>query len=107
MKIRRVYNHWIPQLLNVDGITLYPFILFSGGPQYLKRQSWGRDLYKHEWIHVEQYRRDGVFKFAVKYLWYQITKGYEKNPYEVEAYRRQSEPFTPEEQSAWDGDIKS
>lgn len=39
----------------------------------------------HENTHKEQFKKEGWFKFVIKYLWYQITKGYTNNPYEVEA----------------------
>lgn len=39
----------------------------------------------HEECHKLQWRRDGAFKFIMKYLWYQLRYGYAKNPYEVEA----------------------
>ena len=101
MKIRRKFNHWIPQLLNVGGIALYPFILFAQSKYSVRNKP---TLYKHEWIHIEQYRR-GYFKFVVTYLWYQITKGYKNNPYELEAWARQDEPFTEEERAAWVEDM--
>jgi predicted nuclease of restriction endonuclease-like RecB superfamily len=37
---------------------------------------------KHEEMHKEQIRTEG-WKFYVKYLWYNITRGYKNNPYEV------------------------
>ena len=40
---------------------------------------------RHEEKHKEQWRRDGWFKFAIKYLYYQIKYGYKGNPYELEA----------------------
>ena len=40
---------------------------------------------KHENRHKLQWKRDGIFKFTIKYLWYQIRYGYEHNPYEVDA----------------------
>jgi len=39
----------------------------------------------HEDAHKKQWQRDGRLKFAVKYLWYHISQGYDKNPYEMEA----------------------
>ena len=39
----------------------------------------------HENHHKVQWKRDGIIKFALKYLWYQIRYGYKNNPYEVEA----------------------
>ena len=42
-------------------------------------------LRKHELMHIEQMKRDGVLKYMVMYNWYWITIGYENNPYEIEA----------------------
>lgn len=42
-------------------------------------------LRKHELMHIEQIKRDGVFKYMIRYNWYWVTVGYEKNPYEIEA----------------------
>ena len=42
-------------------------------------------LYKHEKMHIEQVKRDGRFKFIIKYLYYTIRYGYKNNPYEIEA----------------------
>ena len=44
---------------------------------------------KHEDKHKQQWKQEGLIKFAVKYLWYQLIKGYKNNPYEIEA--RQAE----------------
>lgn len=46
-------------------------------------------LFKHENTHIEQVKRDGKFKFLIKYIWYLLRYGYKNNPYEVEA--RQAE----------------
>ena len=45
----------------------------------------------HELVHVAQLQRDGGIRMRVRYLWYSLTRGYENNPYEIEAYRRQTE----------------
>lgn len=42
-------------------------------------------LYLHEFIHLCQVERDGLFKFLFKYLWYNIRYGYRNNLYEVNA----------------------
>ena len=44
---------------------------------------------RHERIHVEQWKRLGLFGFLVRYLWYHFRYGYAQNPLEVEA--RQAE----------------
>lgn len=48
-------------------------------------------LRHHELIHIEQMARDGQALFWIKLVWYLIRYGYEKSPYEVEAYARQWE----------------
>ena len=106
MKIRRKYNNWIPQLLNVGAITLYPYILFSRTVYSMKRNlQEPAHLFKHEYIHIEQVRNMGWFKFYFLYLVESARNGYDDNKYEVEAYSRQTEPFTPEEQKAFNEDF--
>jgi len=54
----------------------------------LTREAWldGRIL-RHEWAHVEQWRRYGLLGFLARYLWYHFKFGYAGNPLEVEARR--------------------
>jgi hypothetical protein len=40
---------------------------------------------KHEDRHKEQWKEEGRIKFLFKYIWYSITKGYQNNPYEIDA----------------------
>ena len=106
MKIRRVYNHWIPQLLNVGAITLYPFILFSRSVAGIKtHRKEPEHLFKHEYIHIEQVRRLGWFKFYFLYLVDNAKNGYDENKYEIEAYTRQIEPLNEEERKAFNEDF--
>ena len=42
-------------------------------------------LYLHEFIHLCQVEREGLFKFLFKYLWYNIIYGYRNNLYEFDA----------------------
>ena len=107
MKIRRKYNNWIPQLLNVGAITLYPYILFARSVTGLKGNNgdYAIQLFKHEYIHIEQVRKMGWFKFYFLYLVESAKNGYEDNKYEVEAYARQNEQFTDEEQKAFNEDF--
>ena len=42
-------------------------------------------LYFHELFHLAQVKHYGVFKFLLKYLWYNIRYGYRNNPFEDEA----------------------
>ena len=48
-------------------------------------------LRRHEMVHIEQLERDGTIVFCTKYLWWIVRYGYWRNPYEVEAYRREQE----------------
>ena len=106
MKIRRKYNNWIPQLLRVGAITLYPFILFSRSVPGIKTyRQHPEHLFKHEYIHIEQVRNMGWFKFYFLYLVESAKNGYRDNKYEVEAYTRQTEPLNDEEQKAFDEDF--
>ena len=74
-------NHWIPKLLRVNGIVLYPYVLFAKEPS--------ERLMAHEMIHVEQIQRYGVVMFYLRYLWETIRpRGYKFNILEIEARER-------------------
>ncbi len=106
MKIRRKYNHWIPQLFNVGAITLYPYILFARSVQGIKTYRKNPEhLFKHEYIHIEQVRKLGWFKFYFTYIIESFKKDYLDISYEVEAYARQVEPLNEEEQKAFNEDF--
>jgi hypothetical protein len=40
---------------------------------------------RHEAIHVQQWKRHGLVRFALLYLWFHFRYGYRDNPFEVEA----------------------
>ena len=46
-------------------------------------------LIRHESTHLAQIARDGYITFAAKYLWWNCTRGYLNNPYEIEARKAQ------------------
>ena len=54
---------------------------------FLNDQRW----YKHELVHIEQYKKHGLVKFLTLYLWYSIKYGYYNNPFEVEARKKEKE----------------
>lgn len=56
------------------------YILF----EYRLRQ----DIIAHERVHLEQIARVGPVRFSVSYLYWLWRVGYEKNPWEIEAYAR-------------------
>ena len=72
-------------LWNFDGLaTPWNTIYYRNAKMYIDTK-----LRKHELMHIEQMKRDGVLKYMIMYNWYWVTVGYEKNPYEIEA--RESE----------------
>lgn len=80
--------------LKIEGIVLYPFVLFASKEPH-------EDLNNHERIHCDQIRRDGFFHFYSRYLWEYFCnrrKGMNKDEayraisYEREAYLHHHEP---------------
>ena len=65
------------------GIALWPFIFVLDKDD--------KTLVEHEKIHIKQQERGLVIGFYLKYLYYHFTVGYEKNPYEIEAYAHQDD----------------
>jgi hypothetical protein len=47
------------------------------------------EIRSHELIHIEQMERDGPIWFCIRYVWWNIRRGYWDNPYEIEAYARE------------------
>ena len=92
MRVRFKYGHWLPRLLRVDGITLYPWVLFKGGKEAVP--GWMLD---HEQVHVEQVKRDGLVRFLCVYVGDYVKgrwagkshhEAYRAIRYEVEAYAK-------------------
>lgn len=100
MNIRVKYDHWYPKLINVDGITIYPWILYADVKEQVDPI-----LYKHEMVHVGQIRKEGWLTFYFKYLAsfchnflrYSYDDAYMAIPYEIEAYAKEDEPLTEAE----------
>ncbi len=92
MKLRVRYSHFVPKILGVRAIVLYPFVLFVE-----PREQVPVSVVQHEMIHVRQVRRDGWIKFYFSYLREYFlalirTRGrhleaYRAISYEVEAYQ--------------------
>jgi hypothetical protein len=40
---------------------------------------------EHEAVHVRQWKRYGLARFALLYVWFHLRYGYWRNPFEVEA----------------------
>ena len=64
-----------------DASVIYPFI-------FTKDKN-NKVLMAHEMVHVEQIKRLGWLRFYATYLYYQIRYGSDKNPFEIEAYKKQ------------------
>lgn len=88
--------HWMKRTW-VRGVVIGNRILFSAPASEI--EPW---LLRHELEHAYQQMREGVILFYCKYFYYSIRYGYKKNPYEIEAYQRQTDPLTTnEEQLLW------
>lgn len=101
MKIRIIENSFIAKNILKRSITLYPFICLQGDIEICKEQK----ILNHEWIHVEQIRKDGFMYFYLKYFKdYCVNlfkfgfseKSYEEIPYEKEAYLKMNSFKLPE-----------
>lgn len=49
-------------------------------------------LRKHELEHVAQMEREGKLMFMIKYIYFDLTIGYNDNPYEIEARKASERP---------------
>lgn len=84
------YNSWLGKVLarinskKTYAITIGQRTFYSESKEYVDKHPWWR---AHEDHHKVQWKEVGYFKFPVKYIWFQIIKGYENNPYEIEANR--------------------
>ncbi|NJM09327.1 MAG: hypothetical protein HC883_00045 [Bdellovibrionaceae bacterium] len=68
MRIRQRYDHWIPRLLRVEAIVLYPYMLFSS-----KQGAVDARTLRHEWQHVHQINFVGVWRFYLSYILFYIA----------------------------------
>lgn len=71
---------------NYNGYIVPPFGIF------IKESE--RDnaaLLEHEMIHWKQFQREGLLSFLFNYSKQSIKKGYDKNPYEIEARTAETE----------------
>jgi hypothetical protein len=92
MKPKFYFNNWLPKILKVGGITLFPFILVAVGEEQAIQQG----IVQHEMVHVEQVQRLGWFGMYWKYLadYFKFrfaglthTQAYFTLPLEAEAFK--------------------
>lgn len=65
---------------NYHGFTIPPFGIFIK-----ESEKNNTALLEHELVHWQQFQREGLLPFIINYGKQAITKGYDKNPYEIEA----------------------
>ncbi len=85
---------WMKRL-NIAGIVMGRHIMFAVPADQIS--SW---LFRHELQHAYQQIEHGRFRFYAKYFYYSLRYGLRNNPYEIEAYARQSIPLTESEETA-------
>src|SRR4051812_36289392 len=93
MKFIKVRGVMLLRPFKIEGIVLYPFVFFASKTPNEK-------IDNHERIHVEQIKRDGVFKFYRQYLseYFKARRkglshdlAYRAISYEKEAYQHQND----------------
>lgn len=91
--MRKICSCFPLRVLKVEGIVLYPFVLFA--PKNPSTQ-----LLNHERIHVDQITRDGVWAFYTSYFRQYFSarvsglthdQAYRRISYEREAYEHQED----------------
>ncbi len=84
------FNHWLPKMFKLWGISLYPYILYADSPKDIPLR-----ILRHETCHWTQQRKDGL-RFYIKYLFFYFKNylkyknhndAYLNIPYEIEARR--------------------
>ena len=108
MKPIIIYNCLLTQIIELDGIVLFPFVLIS-----TKEDETLPSVIKHELTHVRQIYREGFFSFYYQYLcliiknklYYTSNSLFSNNFFEDEAYEIENEPLTEEDKllSNWKG----
>lgn len=94
MKVRFLFNSFLPKINNSQAITLYPFVFVAVSKEDAARTY----IIAHELIHVKQIRKLGWFKFyfsyfcefmanlrATKNFWF----AYYNVSFEMDAFRRE------------------
>ena len=90
MIVTNKISQWVVSLASrftpgTDAVTIWPFI-FVWPKEFLEDSR----LIRHEKKHLEQWKRYWIIGFLPVYLYHHCTKGYEKNPLEIEAKEAQN-----------------
>lgn len=103
MKFKIVYRgesqSIFPWKSRFRGVVLWPYVImrprkYATGSvaqsEMMTRRALVK-LYRHELQHCYQIKRMGVIKFYVRYVWLNLTKGYQNHPDELEARQYENE----------------
>jgi hypothetical protein len=75
---------WYLKASGYRAITLPPFGIYA-----IEGSTDDAQLARHEQAHWEQYKRMGLVKFYVTYLWLLMRHGYHNHPMEIEARNKE------------------
>lgn len=78
------YVDYLP--FGFNALALPPFGVFIN-----KEHKYNKQLLAHELVHWKQFKENGLLLFLLRFLWYQINYGYDKNPFEIEARFNESD----------------
>lgn len=96
---REEHESIFPWKSRFRGVVLWPYVImrpkkYATGSvaqsELMTRRSLVK-LYRHELQHCYQIKRMGVIKFYVRYVWLNLTKGYQNHPDELEARQYENE----------------
>lgn len=77
-----IQSKWLTNLIGVNGIAWFPFLA-------IVHDKSKETTVRHERIHLRQQYELLYVGFILLYLLFQLTHGYWKNPFEVEAFENQ------------------
>lgn len=81
------YEHWIGKLAKFLFSKGDAYAITLGQTTYFSCYAYqvGERWHKHEDKHKRQWEEDGKMRFAFRYIYQWLTKGYDKIDYEIEA----------------------
>ena len=96
---REEHESIFPWKSRFRGVVLWPYVImrpkkYATGSVAQSELMTRRELvklYRHELQHCYQIKRMGVIKFYVRYVWLNLTKGYQNHPDELEARQYENE----------------
>ena len=103
MKFKIIYREEsqsiFPWKSRFRGVVLWPYVIMRpkkydtgsvAQSEMMTRRALVK-LYRHELQHCYQIKRMGIIKFYVRYVWLNLTKGYQNHPDELEARQYENE----------------